>query len=91
MLIRFGQYVLRQFLAVGQLSIALGDGPMHHITAGTAGPQAAISLIHRQVLWRLMLHPDLAFGESYIDEDLEIELGDIGDLVAFLAANRGHW
>ena len=34
---------------------------MHPITAGTAGPQAAIRLTHRRVLWRLMLHPDLAF------------------------------
>ena len=50
MLLRFTEYVLRQFLAVGQLSIALGDGPMHYITAGTAGPHAAIHFIHRRVL-----------------------------------------
>ena len=49
MLIRFAQYVLHQFLAVGQLSIALSDGPMHRITASTAGPQAAIRLTRRQV------------------------------------------
>ena len=91
MLIRFAQYVLHQFLAVGQLSIALGDGPMHPITAGTAGPQAAIRLTHRRVLWRLMLHPDLAFGESYMDGDLQIESGDIDDLMALLVANREHW
>ena len=90
MLIRFAQYVLRQFLAVGQLSIALGDGPMHHVTAGTAGPQAAIRLTHRRVLWRLMLHPDLAFGENYMDGDLQIESGDIDDLMALLVANREH-
>ena len=91
MLIRFAQYVLRQFLAVGQLSIALGDGPMHPITTGMAGPQAAIRLTHRQVLWRLMLHPDLAFGESYMDGDLQIDSGDIDDLMALLVANREPW
>ena len=58
MLIRFTQYVLHQFLAIGQLSIALGDGPMHPVTAGTAGPQAAIRLTHRRVLWRLVLALD---------------------------------
>ena len=84
-------YFLRQFLAVGQLSIALSDGPMHPITAGTAGPQAAIRLTHRRVLWWLMLHPDLAFGESYMDGDLQIESGDIDDLMALLVANREHW
>ena len=90
MLISFAQYVLRQFIAVRHLSIALGDGPMHLITAGTAGPQAAIHLTHRRVLWRLTLHPDLAFGESYIGGDLQIESGDIDDLMALLVANREH-
>ena len=91
MLIRFAQYVLRQFLAVGQLSIALGDGPMHPVTTGTAGPQAAIRLTQRQVLWRLMLHPDLAFGGSYMDGNLQIKSGDIDDLMALMSTNREHW
>jgi cyclopropane-fatty-acyl-phospholipid synthase len=38
-----------------------------------------------------MLHPDLAFGESYMVEDLQIELGDINYLMALLVANREHW
>ena len=63
---------------------------MHHITAGTAGPQAAIRLTHRRVSWRLMLHPDLAFGGSYMDGDLQIESGDIDDLMALLVANQEH-
>jgi hypothetical protein len=42
----FAEYVFHQFLAVGRLSIALGDGPLQPITAGTAGPQAAIHLTH---------------------------------------------
>jgi cyclopropane-fatty-acyl-phospholipid synthase len=38
-----------------------------------------------------MLHPDLAFGESYMDGDLQIESVDIDDLIALLAANWKHW
>ena len=38
-----------------------------------------------------MLHPDLAFGESYMDGDLQIESGDIDDLMALMVANREHW
>ena len=38
-----------------------------------------------------MLHPDLAFSESYMDGDLQIESGDIDDLMALLVANREHW
>ena len=91
MLIRFAHYVLHQFLAVGQLSTAFGDGPMHPVTAGTTGPQAAIRLTYRRVLSRLMLHSDLAFGESYMDGQLQIKSGDIDDLMVLLVANREHW
>ena len=91
MLKRFAQYVLRQFVDVGQLSILLDDGPMHFKTASTAGPQAAIRFTHRRVLWRLTLHTDLAFGESYMDGDLQIESGDIDDLMALPVANQEHW
>jgi hypothetical protein len=64
---------------------------MQPITASMAVPQADICLTHRRVLWRLLLHPDLAFGESYMDGDLQIELGDINDLMALLVANLEHW
>ena len=38
-----------------------------------------------------MLHSDLAIGESYMDGDLQIESGDIDDLMALLVANQEHW
>ena len=66
-------FILRQFMAVGRLSIAIADGPMQHIKACDSGPDVAIRLAHRGVLWRLILCPDLAFGESYMDGDLQIE------------------
>lgn len=37
------------------------------------------------------MHSDFAFGESYIDGDLQIEPGDIDDLMALMVANREHW
>ena len=60
-------------MAVGRLSIAIADGPMQHIKASDAGPDVAIRLAHRGVLWQLILCLDLAFGESYMDGDLWIE------------------
>lgn len=72
-------FILRQFMAAGHLSIAVADGPMHHIKARRTGPQVAIRLARRGVLWRLMLQPDLAFGECYMDGDLQIESGTIDD------------
>ena len=46
-------FILRQFMAAGHLSIAVADGPMHHIKARRTGPQVAIRLARRGVLWRL--------------------------------------
>ena len=89
--IELAGFILRQFMAAGQLSIAVADGPMHHIKAPRTGPQVAIRLARRGVLWRLMLHPDLAFGESYMDGDLQIESGTIDDLMALLIANNNQW
>ena len=57
-------------MAVGRLSIAIADGPMQHIKASDSGPDVATRLAHRGVLWRLILFPNLAFGESFIDGDL---------------------
>lgn len=89
--IELAGFILRQFMAAGQLSIAVADGPMHHIKAPRTGPQVAIRLARRGILWRLMLHPDLAFGESYMDGDLQIESGTIDDLMALLIANNNQW
>ena len=78
-------------MAVGRLSIAIADGPMQHIKASDSGPDVAIRLAHRGVLWRLILCPDLAFGKSYMDGDLQIESGKIDDLLALLIANNNQW
>ena len=70
MRMRFACFILSQFMAVGRLSIAIADGPMQHRKASDAGPDVAIRLAHRGVLWRLILCSGLAFGESYMDGDL---------------------
>jgi cyclopropane-fatty-acyl-phospholipid synthase len=64
---------------------------MQHIKACDSGPDVGIRLAHRGVLWRLILCPDLAFGESYMDGDLQIESGKIDDLLALLIANNNQW
>ena len=84
-------FILRQFMVVGRLSIAIAEGPMQHTKACDSGPDVAIRLVHRGVLWRLILCPNLAFGKSYMDGDLQIESGKIDDLLALLTANNNQW
>ena len=78
-------------MAAGHFSIAVADGLMHHIKARCTQPQVSIRLAHRGVLWRLILQPDLAFGECYMDGDLQIESGTIDDLMALLIAKNNQW
>ena len=84
-------FILSQFMAVGRLPIAIADGPMQHTKASDSRPDVAIILAHRGVLWGLIICPDLAFGESYMDGDLWIESGTIDDLLALLIANHSQW
>lgn len=37
------------------------------LNLGHGAPHAAIRLHRRRTLWRMLLHPDLQFGEAYID------------------------
>ena len=82
-------------MAVGRLSIAIADGPMQQIKACDSGPDFAIRLAHRGILWRLILCPDPAFGESNMDGDLQIESSEVDYLLALLIANNNqcnrHW
>jgi len=91
MLIKFARFILCQFMATGRLSIAVGDGPYHHIIAKKDGPHAAIRLAHKGILWRLILQPDLAFGEAYMDGDLIVKDDKLDDLMALLLENVKHW
>lgn len=66
---------------------AIGRPPVHmilwngeKIAESTATPVARVWLRDRATLWKLLLDPDLQFGDAYSDGRLEVE----GDLVALL-------
>lgn len=62
---------------------------------GSGAPAVAIRVADRRLLWRLFLKPELAVGEAYMDGSLEVENGDIYDLLDLCLANLGwryaHW
>jgi cyclopropane-fatty-acyl-phospholipid synthase len=66
---------------------AIGDPPLslvlwngEEIAGSAARPVARIVLGDRATFWKLMLNPNLQFGDAYSDGRLEVE----GDLVALL-------
>jgi cyclopropane-fatty-acyl-phospholipid synthase len=76
---------LERWLARKVLSLA-GDPPVRVILSGgeEVGPPgevlATVRLRDRRVLWKVLLNPDLGFGDSYGEGRLEVE----GDLASFL-------
>ncbi|MBK5911062.1 SAM-dependent methyltransferase [Rhodothalassium salexigens] len=84
---------LRHFIKTGALMVIFPDGQSARFGAGDARP-VAIRLRTQAMVQRLVLDPDLALGEGYMDGDLTIESGDLYGLLSCLLGNmpdRGSW
>jgi len=91
MLTRIGLFILQQFLHIGCLRIVIANGPTHSLKGDSAGPEVTIHLQNYRLFWRILLKPDLAIGEAYMDGSLTIANDDLEQLMALLMANNGHW
>ena len=91
MVIRCSIFLFRQFIAMGRLSIALGQGGLYHLDSGQTGPHVTIHLAHQGVFWRILLKPDLAIGEAYMDGTLVISDGTLDDFMNILMASNNRW
>jgi len=87
------QGLLRQIIRKGTLTVIGPDGRSYH--AGSGGPSVTARIVDTAVIPQLLLNPDLAVGEAYIDGALVIEDGDIYDFLSLCFANlgwnSGHW
>lgn len=79
--------LLRHIIRQGTLTVIAPDGSTHHI--GNGAPSITIRIIDSSVIPRLVLNPDLAFGEAFMNGALVIEGGDIYDFVDLCFANMG--
>jgi len=86
---------LRQLVRLGTLSVTMPDGQTR--LYGDGGPLAAAVTLHDPALpRRLVLDPEVATGEAYMDGTLTIEGDDINAFLALVltnmrAGNRGTW
>ena len=65
--------------------------PPTSLKGDSAGPEVTIHLKNYHLFWRILLKPDLAIGEAYMDGSLTIANDDLEQLMALLMANNGHW
>lgn len=83
----WSRWLMRRLLdSVGQppVRLVLWDGT--ELEAGSQTPVATLRIHSRSALLRLIAHPNLNFGELYMEGELEVE----GDLVALLEGVFRH-
>jgi len=85
--------LFRHLITTGELTIVDADGRRHVFAGPDPGPRVTVRLHDRRLHWRLLLHPDLAVGEAYMDGTLTVEDGgtlyDFLDLVGRNYQRRG--
>ena len=83
--------ILEQFLNFGSLTITVANGRCDCLKGKLKGPDVAIHLKTCRLFWSILLQPDLATGEAYMDGSLIIEENDFDPFMVLLMANHSHW
>jgi cyclopropane-fatty-acyl-phospholipid synthase len=77
---------MRRFVREGHLAVSIGGGPEIPFGNGT-GPKVTVRIKDQTTVRRLLLDPELALGESYMDGALSIDGDDVQGLLAIVVRN----
>ncbi|MCU0904133.1 MAG: cyclopropane-fatty-acyl-phospholipid synthase family protein [Tabrizicola sp.] len=80
---------LRRLIREGQLAVAVG-GQSDALFGNGVGPKVSVRIKDVATVRRLVLDPELAVGESYMDGSLWIEGDDLHGLLRIVISNRGQ-
>jgi cyclopropane-fatty-acyl-phospholipid synthase len=83
--------VFSQFIVCGELALRVGDGVPVVLRGAAPGPAASIHVGDSRTLWRIVIKPDLAIGEAYMQGRLHIDNDDLEAFMHLLIANSKHW
>lgn len=78
--------MLERLLRKGEVMVTFPDGTTRRYGDGT-GQRVTLHLIDPALPRKLVLHPDMALGEGYMDGALTIENDDLGGLLALAMQN----
>ena len=78
----------RKIIRIGTLTIVGPDGHAEHV--GNGAPFVTIRIADSNIIPWIVLNPDLALGEAYMNGNLLIESGDIYDFLNLCFANLGR-
>ncbi|HET7889239.1 MAG TPA: cyclopropane-fatty-acyl-phospholipid synthase family protein [Bradyrhizobium sp.] len=80
---RLLRYFLRKFIRRGAITFITAGGDKFHCGDGT-GPHLFARFLNAGAERRILLNPELALGEIYMDGDFVVENGSIADLLAIV-------
>lgn len=78
---------LTGLISQGRLSVTYANGNTEIYDGAAAGPQIAITLHHSSLPRRIMLSPEMAVGEGYMDGHLTIQDDDLEGFLRLSIAN----
>lgn len=78
---------LDKIFRLGRLTVITADGKVHGFGDGTGAPSVTVRLLEADLPRRIVLNPDLAVGEAYMDGRLLIEGDALHDFFALVLTN----
>ena len=91
MLDRIALSVFKQFVNVGKITITVADKKPVTCAGHQDGTEVKVTLRSNRILRDVVIRPDLAIGEAYMNGDLIIENDDLDSLMLFLMSNYKYW
>ena len=91
MLERLALALLRRFIIAGDLTVTTPTGRHERLAGAGDGPIAEIQIHDRRTLTRLVIQPDLEFGEAYMDGRLTVGKAGLEPLIELLLLNSTSW
>lgn len=88
--------MLQRLIHHGRLVVIDARGHTHDFAGPQPGPSATIRLTDKRIELALLLHPELALGEGYMDGRIVVEEGSIYDVIEIGSVNferlgGSHW
>ena len=83
--------LLEKFITVGQMTVTVGTSSPAILRGDSPGANVHIHLADSTTLRRVVMKPDLAIGEAYMQGTLAIENDDLDSLMALLMNNAKSW
>ena len=91
MLDRIKLFIFRQIVNVGTITIKFADRKSITCAGSNDGSDVNVTLRSSRVIREIVMCPDLAIGEAYMNGELIIENDDLDALMLFLMSNHRPW